>query len=145
MRNILVDMKKAHGGQVGAHGARVLLVPWPHPGTITHVPHMQLPDGAPHHPAFMAGGIVQQGGVRAPPFPFMPACSHSDARTHASRPPLPQDEGVKTCWQTLLKMCGNVYANPGGQAGENLSVLHVLASRQRAAVACQQRSTSLPL
>ena len=24
-----------------------------------------------------------------------------------------QDEGLKTCWQTLLKMCGNVYNNPG--------------------------------
>ena len=25
-----------------------------------------------------------------------------------------QDEAVKTCWQTLLKICGNVYNNPGG-------------------------------
>lgn len=24
-----------------------------------------------------------------------------------------QDEALKTCWQTLLKMCGNVYNNPG--------------------------------
>ena len=25
-----------------------------------------------------------------------------------------QDEAVKTCWQTLLKICGNVYNSPGG-------------------------------
>ena len=25
-----------------------------------------------------------------------------------------QDDALKTCWQTLLKMCGNIYANPGG-------------------------------
>ncbi|EFN54376.1 hypothetical protein CHLNCDRAFT_31757 [Chlorella variabilis] len=24
-----------------------------------------------------------------------------------------QDDALKTCWQTLLKMCGNIYANPG--------------------------------
>lgn len=24
-----------------------------------------------------------------------------------------QDDALKTCWQTLLKMCGNVYNNPG--------------------------------
>lgn len=28
-----------------------------------------------------------------------------------------QDEGLKTCWQTLLKMCGNVYNNPGELGG----------------------------
>lgn len=27
---------------------------------------------------------------------------------------LGQEEGLKTCWQTLLKMCGNVYNSPGG-------------------------------
>ena len=25
-----------------------------------------------------------------------------------------QEEGLRTCWQTLLKMCGNVYNSPGG-------------------------------
>lgn len=26
-----------------------------------------------------------------------------------------QDDALKTCWQTLLKMCGNVYNSPGGR------------------------------
>jgi hypothetical protein len=28
-----------------------------------------------------------------------------------------QDDALKTCWQTLLKMCGNIHAHPGKHGG----------------------------